>query len=564
MTGLTGIDHFDQKQWKAWWVEHRHLSDRLWLGAVADGLAGRNDRLVTRFRLIEDRLVEVQRQLYRATPQEGRSAMLVSMLNDPLTPVRQLAIDLCIQRLTDTEPIGSELRTALLARLDDQSSTNRQRAALLLRDLADEVAAGAVAQRLISGTEKDPEVLRAYLLMMSKLPRQEVLGLALRWLADPFLGGEAAGVLATAVDAGLLGEQQGHEAAVRVRMLLDNSREPKPKFIELLGRVGSNKDWRRIAQWIASDDDAIKQTAAQAWADSPRPLKDLIQYAGDPVIQPIVIAAARRRGKDPETLKRLVEHKPQQEQVVQAWRLAVVAVAGRVSPVDVVLEIDRQLSQQEEPLEWRDQVLSAAIDQLVPNQRTNGSSSDEPGPELVLDDAAKAVWIDLSFARAQVRLANGDAARALVDYQRLEPVTGIMSTEQRNQHGLGLVETMLVGNDVDAAIEWVDHWIAGQGDSTGDEVKTQIAEMFLATATRNAATEQMDVTRRLLAWLRSFVGQSGSLEIQSRIHELEQRIDPDPKDDKAASRPPAVEKTVGSTRAEQSPTIPQTKPVPQK
>ena len=224
--------------------------------------------------------------------------------------------------------------------------------------------------------------------MMAKLPRQEILGLVLRWLADPFLGGEAAGVLAAAMDAGLLGEQQSKEAAMRVRMLLDNSQKPKPKFIELLGRVGGNEDWQRIAQWIASDDDAVKQTAARAWADSSRPLKGLIEYAGDPVIQPIVIAAARRRGEKPETLKGLVEHKPQQEQVVQAWRLAVVAVAGRVSPVDVVLEIDRQLAQQRESLEWRDQILSAAIDQLLPKQAINGSVSDGPDPVLALDNAA--------------------------------------------------------------------------------------------------------------------------------------------------------------------------------
>ena len=91
-----------------------------------------------------------------------------------------------------------------------------------------------------------------------------------------------------------------------------------------------------------------------------------------------------------------------------------------------------------------------------------------------------------------------------------------MNTGQRNRHALGLVETMLVGNDVDAAIRWVDQWVAAQGDSASDDVKAQIAEIFLATAGRNAATEQMDVAHRLLAWLRSFVGQSVSLEIQSR------------------------------------------------
>ena len=154
LAGLTGIDHFDREQWKVWWDQHRHLSDQLWLEAIANSLADRNNRLVARHEGVEDRLVEAQRHLYRATPQGDRSAMLVTMLNDPLVSVRQLAIDLCVQRLTDTEPIGPELRAALLIRLDDRSSTNRQRAALLLRDLGDEAAAEVVAQRLMSGTEK--------------------------------------------------------------------------------------------------------------------------------------------------------------------------------------------------------------------------------------------------------------------------------------------------------------------------------------------------------------------------------------------------------------------------
>jgi len=568
LAGLTGIDHFDREQWKVWWAQHRCLSDPLWFQAIARSLADRNDRLVTRMGRIEDRLVEAQGQLYRATPQQGRAAMLITMLSDPLTPVRRLAISLCVQRLTDTEPIGPELRGALLDRFDDRDSTNRQRAALLLRDLADEAAAEAVAVRLMSGTEKDPEVLRVYLLMMAKLPRQEVLELAMRWLADPFLGGEAAGVLAAAVDAGLLGKQRGYDAAVRVRMLLDNSQKPKPKFIELLGRVGGNEDWQRIAQWVASDDDAIKQTAAQAWADSPQPLQGLVRYAGDPVIQPIVIAAARRRGERPETLMALVEHKPEQEQVVQAWRLAVVAVAGRVSPIGVVLEADRRLAQLEEPLEWRDQVLSAAIDQRVPNQTAKGSSHggwEGSKPEPGLDETTQTAWIELLLTRAQVRLANGDVARALADYQLLEPMGDVMNTVQRNRLGLGLVRTLLAGSDVDAAIGWVGRWLVDPGDSAGDEVKAQIAQMFLDTVDRNVATEQMDVARRVLAWLRSFVGQSGSLEIQSRIHELEQRIDADTQGENATPGSSTVEKaTGGSTQAQQSPTIPQTKPVPQK
>lgn len=561
---ITGTDHFDQGQWKAWWTQHRHLPDRLWLEAIAGSLGDRNERLIGRSKHLEDRLVEVQRQLYRATPQESRSAMLIAMLNDPLAGARALAIDLCVQRLTDTEPISPELRAALSDRLDDWSSTNRQRAALLLRDLADEAAARVVAQRLISGAEKDPEVLRVYLLMMAKLPQQEVLGLAQLWLADPFLGGEAAGVLAAAVDAGLLNKQQRHDAAKRVRKLLDNSQNPKPKFIELLGRVGGHEDWQQIAQWIASDDDAVKQTAAQAWADSSRSLKGLVQYAGDPVIQPIVIAAVRRRGQRSETLMALIEHKPKQEQVVQAWRSAVVAVAGRVSPIDVLLEVDQRLAQLEEPLEWRDQVLSAAIDQQASNPTTNGSPPDgvdgaDPGSGL--DETTKTAWVDLLLARAHVRLANGDTAWALADYQRLELMVDAMDTPQRNRHGLGLAGTMLAGNDVNAAIGWVGRWFADPGDSAGDEIKDQIAEMFLATAQRNVTTEQMDVARRILAWLRSFVGQSGALKIQSQIDELGQRIDPDAKDDQVAV---PTENIPGSTQAGQSPTIPQTKPVPQK
>src|SRR5699024_1342539 len=100
----------------------------------------------------------------------------------------------------------------------------------------------------------------------------------------------------------------------------------------LLARVGDDQDWQRIADWLDSPDAALKRAAATAWAASGRSLQVLADRAVDPIIEPIVIAAALRTGDDPWTLRSLVQHRPEQPQAAEAWEEALVAMSERVAP----------------------------------------------------------------------------------------------------------------------------------------------------------------------------------------------------------------------------------------
>lgn len=534
LSQLTGIEGYDKAQWEQWWAENRKLSNRRWQESLIKSLTRQNTRFSGQTRHIQERLTDVQRQFYRATPQADRPALLLTMLNDPLDVIRRLAIDLCVQRLIDRQPITSPLREALLARLDDRSPIVRERATLLLRDLADEAAADAVAGRLASAKESHPAVLRAYLLMMTRLPRAEAVDGALQRLADPHLGGESAGVLAACADAGLLNAQQTAQAAERVRRRLDADPSPQPNFVALLGRVGSDEDWDRIAKWIGSDDAAVKRTAAQAWADSRRPLQILLEYAGDPVIGQTVIAAARRRGFQPETLMALIEHKPsEQGQVIQAWQAAVVAVAGRLSP-SVVLEAHERLVGQGESLKLQDEFLSAAVDRWAPNNSFNGVGHSGAGPDngqnqqgTATNDHAQNLpkIIDLVLLRAGVRLGMNDPGRALADYQRLDTVVGLMDVSQQDRYQLGVLGARLAGGEIEQAFEWA-RWCLDSRPATEDTAARaeKITELFLALARRGIETGQTPQAAAVLTGLRQLLGPSILEATRLQIDELEREL----------------------------------------
>ncbi len=571
LSRLTGLDPLDRQQWQQWWDTHRDLSEHQWQKIIIQNLARYNEQLTQRNRLATARLTDAQRQLYRTTPQEDRQTLLVAMAQDTVDTTRRLAIDLCFQRLIDNQPIDSQLRAAMIARLDDPVSINRYRAALLLRDLADAPAADAVAQRLITGVERDPLVLGAYLRLITKMPRADAVAFALDHLTDPVLGGDAAGALAASANKGLLDTDQATHAATQVRQVLKQKGVPDPKSIELLGRVGSDEDWQRIANWIDSDDPAIKQAAAQAWADSQRPLHVLHKHAGDPVVRQIFIATARRRGFEPQTLMTLIENKPQQDQVVLAWDRAIVAVAQRVPPA-AVLDADRALVQQQASPQLRDQIFSAIIDRLLPQQggdqpvvNSQPDQPDTPSPAPIAepDDPDLPVLIDLILARAEIRQAINSASQALPDYQLLEPMTPAMTPQQHSRYQLGMLDAKLAAGELDEAITLAQDVIDSHAASIGMvAVGDRVFELLWSAAQRSVAAGQSDRARQLLTALRNLAGPTGSPSYKDRIDQLERGLAPQPTQQAAPdpdSQPPPDQSTPPpdqSTPPDQSPSIP--------
>lgn len=493
----------DPTYWRDWWRQRKTSSDQVWYESVLHRATTRRVRLVEQSLHANDRLKDIQRQLYRMMPQADRPAYLITMLNDPLPPIRELAIDLCVQRLIDNQPIDTELRAALLDRLDDSAASIRRRAVTLLRDLGDEAAADAVARRLADRNESDPDVLRAYLLLMSRLPRREVVDQALGWIENRELTAAAASALAAAASQELLTTSQLASAAKLTRHLLRENERPQPELIELLGQVGGDNDWQRIAFWMNSDDDDVKQTAANVWADSRQPLRTLLEHAGDPVIQQVVISAARHRGFLPETLDTLLDHKPQQAQAQQLWQAAVIAVAGRVAPY-VVLRADEALANRSESLDLRLRVLSSAVDRAMPRPIRKTESN---GRSNSAKQEHASIWIELVLVRAEVQLEIGNPPQALADYDRLNIATASMAADQLNRFYLGSLRTKLAGGGLSRGYEWVEQIFASKPSYRQDkEIVAQIADLFVAAAQRSMSpngtgSEKMVEIRQIVAQL---------------------------------------------------------------
>jgi len=530
---LTGVYRYgsDPDQWGSWWSKHRKLSVKRWQGALIENFATENRLLAQQTQHVLDRLVEAQRQLYRTTDQGDRQGYVLSLLGDSLEPLRVLGVDLLVQRLIDNQPIGSEVRASLLERLDDPSARVRQRSAQLLHNLADEEAAQAIAKRISQGTESSQAVLGAYLQMMIRLPQQQVVVRALELLADPELGGLAAGVIAASTDAGLLSPDQMSQAVVRVRQELRDDQPPDPRFIQVLGRFGTEEDWDRIASWIASQDQAVKQAAAKVWAESDRSLVSLAQLSGDLVIQPIVIDAARRRGIEAQTLKALIAHKPDQEQAVEAWERALVAMAGRVAS-RVVLETDRQLIDQGESLELREQMLSTAIEQLVPSgtheanngEGTTGNSHGLPAP--LQDPQVLEAYIELLLIRAQVHQDHDDPIQALGDYKRVLTLQESLSVEQRSQADLGLLGATLATGEVDTGFDIAAKLIGNNSPGVARINLQQIGNLFLDFAEHRLNNDQPDEARRVIVQIKELLGETITGPLRERLTGLEQATTP--------------------------------------
>ena len=113
-------------------------------------------------------------------------------------------------------------------------------------------------------------------------------------------------------------------------------------MIELLGRLASEEDWVRIEHWMDNGDADVKIAAAQASVRSTRPLAALVRRRNDPIIQPILILAAQKRGQSEETMLALIGIKPTQDQSAQAWQNALVEMARRAPPL-AVLHTDQAL-----------------------------------------------------------------------------------------------------------------------------------------------------------------------------------------------------------------------------
>jgi len=506
---LSALDHYDadRQAWSSWWEKNKGLWAKEWTQHLLENFERRESRRSARDHQIEDKLLDSQRALYKANSPDDRPSVLVYMLRDPLTPIRRLGMELTRQRLLDDLPFEEPLREALRGRLTDPAPDIRKDAALRLRDLADAPASERVAKNLSEKREQVPSVLRAYLLMITRLPQAQAVDPAVEFLNDEALRADAAAVLAAAFDEKLMKKSQVNRAAKLARKYLVGDQPPAPQVITLMGKVGNKDDWKRIAGWVDHPKDPVKQAAAQAWSDSSRPLNHLADRVTDPIIQPILIAAATRRGTEPYTLRILTAHRPQRERSAEAWRVALVTMAQRV-PADAVLATDRQLAESGESSQGlRLDVLSSAIDREQPES---------------LDLAER---LGLLLSRGELLVETGDPSAALADLLTVSASESELNESQRDRLGRSQIRASLLIGQIDEAFAIARKLLGTATDRSPrygiSPTDDRIIAQFIQTAQRLRRENRKDAVATIARELRNLLEPAIKPEVGQQLAILE-------------------------------------------
>lgn len=496
----------DRAAWTRWWSVAQDLKEPQWRSQLIDTLTMRHATQRVRQQETELRLLELSRASYRSASDEDKPRVLAFMLSESLPTVRKLAIDLATERLVDGLPFDEQLRAALRGRLEDPEAVIRKDAVLLLLQLPDEQAADIVARRLAANQEHVTEVLRANLLMMARMPRAAAAEAALRLLDTASLQAEAAGALAAMAKANMLTEKQSREAARLVSERLSRNATPPAQFVTLLAAVGDDDDWQRIAGWVDSDQRSIKQAAAQAWADSNRSLELLAKRMDDPVIVPIVIAAATQRGMDPWTLLELAENPPDNSQVREAWDKALVAMSGRV-PSETVLEVVNSLQARSDTTVLIDQMATAALTR-------------PQTPAMPVE-----VRTGLLLARAESSLAQSDPTAAISDLQEVLSSRNSLTAVNRDRLDRGRVRAYIALNQIDESFAAAAD-LLGQSPNGGTRRPTDdpVIGQLIELGKFNADRERITDANRVVTQLRVLLGPSMKPEVAQRIRLLESDI----------------------------------------
>lgn len=507
----------DAAAWRQWWEVHQQLSPARWEAQLLLRFAHRAQQLERFNRQAVDRLVDAQRQLLRATPQADRPALLTAWLEDAIESLRLLAIQQIDQRSQAGEPIDAALRQGLLARLGDLSPRVRLAAARLLRNLRDEGGsrqrvAQAAAAHLTGLDETDAQVLRVYLLILTDTPVQEAVDRQIDLLRNVALREDAAGAIASAIDQNMVSPQDVSLLKRMLARLIPDDQPPEPKLIDLLGRIGGQDDWRRIALWMEHPRDRVRLAAARSWAQSDRPLSLLARYADDPLLLPIIIEAAYRRGQSMVTFMALVGHKPQQEQLAQAWQSALIAMAGRLPP-QAVLAGEMALARREEPAPLRAAVIGAAVQSLEEHAAAHQA-------------VPVSVRMSLHLRHVQLLLDAGNTDIALARLDRLDTQAAQYTPPQASQAQSLRLDLYAAMGDLDRALAQCDLILARQKEAKAIQGKSawDLGLMLLNWADRAMDTGQHDQADRIAAYLQKQVGPLLADEHQVRLVTLQEAI----------------------------------------
>lgn len=506
----------DRPAWEQWWDTARGWNRTEWQRALHENLLLLTAEQRAMDRRLRDRLVESQRQLYRATGAEDKPAVLAGMLGDALEPIRDLGMDLARRRLEDGETFPESVREALRSALRDDAPQVREQAATLLGQLSDEPGVGIMAGRLSRGEETAVSVQRQYLLALRRLPRPGAVEPAYAMLADRALRTEAAGALAAAAQAGLVDDAMRRRVRERVLEGLTDVQIPQADMVLLLGRVltADDREWSRVEGWLDSSDDQVRDAAARVWAGAGRPLETLARRSDDTVIRPIALRAISERGDQPATLLAIALKRPEEAADLQLWNQALVAMAARVPAARVLSALDELAQNPADTRAVRLDMLTQAIER-----------EDRPDPP-------DAPYLRLLMTRAQMLFADDAADRAVLDYKAALDHADALPPDEQQQLYRGLTTAYLAEENTAAAFEAAQLLLLdAEGNPRPAADDEPLIQTCLDAITRANDAGNKDFARDVLAKLRDLLGTGITAELGQRLTDLERQVNAGPPPD---------------------------------
>ncbi|MEE8155669.1 MAG: hypothetical protein V3T53_12015 [Phycisphaerales bacterium] len=338
---LTGFPFgSDAERWRTWWADHKDEPLENWLRIMVQQLSARVADLEQRIQqlkrdndTIAQRVVEAERELFVRLSPEDQFTRLPALLSDPLTPVRQFAVDRVERLLRDSELAPIQVQDKLAERLADPGEGRllRLSAARLLNDLNYPRTGELVAAALAS--ESDPTRAAGYLEILVKRPSPSALDVLTTWLNDAQAGPTAADAAWALVSSAAFDDETAL-AELRPSARHAASQHTTPAHVRLLAGLGEDADLSRIESWLDSDDPAIRSAAAEglSWAGVLTPLQ---QRATDETIYPHRIQLIARGDVDLNTLRELVRIAPPQPHH-QMWMVATAGFFGKVPPGEML------------------------------------------------------------------------------------------------------------------------------------------------------------------------------------------------------------------------------------
>lgn len=491
LTGNTEIGR-DAAGWRAWWEAHRQLPRDRWLAQMVRSLSEQKRRLAADQTTLTARLADAWGQLYVATAEQDRPALLIKMLDDPITAVRLQALALVERNLLNAQSPSQPVREKLRTRLDDDSPAVRASAAGLLRDIDDDAAADQVAGRLLA--ETDPAAQNAYLSLLARKPRPAAVDSALVLLDRSDTRSSAAAMVIAAMDAGLLQPRQQAAALKAARTAVRANASPDPAMVKLLGRMAQDEDRATIEGLLDSADVAVRKAAAEAYVAGTLDIGPLMQRIDDPVLAGRAMEAATRRGKTPAIAELLLNHPPKQKELTSTWRAALLAVAGRLD-MFALRKLDDAMIAHKSAADLR-----AAM--LKPVAEVKDASPDRT--ELLL-----------RLGRLLLEADQPAQAGAIYDLIGANDI----GDEQRTRRDRGMLEAMLRTSPDDQAIALAER-VSQQGES-GAALSRQLLLDAADAALTAKRTEQAGL---LLAAAGKLATAATSADQQSRLKTLRAKL----------------------------------------